>query len=244
MRVRILNLKFIIAFAMFYGYTYLKRGFVYVFSYLAEPLALMFLLYMINHRYLPYGVLGGLVTMIMGISINSIGDYVYLRNEIKLQDLLVASQVGPTDYILGLTFANLIFSSPGIFGYIVLNLALRVVNIVSLVFIILLSLLLLFTGSFLAFMIASFIPQTRYSWGVATILFIALTILPPVYYPYTLLPTNVIYALSIIPTTPTSIIAQGLAGLQELNIKYLIPLLVEFIVFYLISVKVSRWRSK
>lgn len=238
-----MKVRFILAFALFYGYTYLKRGFVYVFSYLAEPLALMFLLYMINHQFLPYGVLGGLITMITGNGINSIGDYVYLRNEIKLQDLLVASEVGPSDYILGLTIANLIFSSPGLTGYVILSLVLKVLNYVTLALVLLISLLLLFTASFLAFTLSSFIPQTRYSWGIATILFIAFTILPPVYYPYSLLPTYVLYLLSIIPTTPASIISQGISGLQKFNPMFVLILTTEAALLYIISIKVSRWRS-
>lgn len=243
MGAKCLKVRFILAFALFYGYAYLKRGFVYVFSYLAEPLALMFLLYMINHRFLPYGVLGGLITMIMGIGINSIGDYVYLRNEIKMQDLLVASDVDPSDYILGLTMANLIFSSPGLIGYIILSLVLKVLNGISLALVLLICLMLLFTASFLAFTLSSFIPQTRYSWGIATILFIAFTILPPVYYPYSLLPTYVLYLLSIIPATPASVISQGIADLQKFNPIFLLILVTEVAIFYIISVKVSRWRS-
>jgi len=105
---------FIIAFIKFYGVSSLKRGYIYVLSYLVVPFSELFLIYMISKgAFLNFAIIGGLITVVAGNGLTFIGDFAFLRLEVKIQDLLVASEISVNDYVLALMFSNLVFPSPG-----------------------------------------------------------------------------------------------------------------------------------
>lgn len=211
---------------------------------MAIPLAELFLIYMISHgTFLGFGIVGGLITVIASNGLSSTADFAYLRLEIKLQDLLVASEVSPNDYILGLMLSNLVYSLPGVIVYVILSLLFKVFNPLVLVVMI----LLLFNTSAIGFFISTLIPHMRYSWGIGGLLSTFLSIIPPIFYPYYLLPKIAFYILYLLPTTLSAIIAQESVGLVSINNDLLvfswILLILETVAFYYVSLRFSRWRS-
>lgn len=235
---------FYIAFIRFYGISSIRRGFIYVLTYMAIPLAELFLIYMISHgEFLGFGIIGGLLTVTASNGLSSTADFAYLRMVIKLQDLLVASDVTPNDYIIGLMVSNLVYTLPGILVYVILALFFKVFSLLMLVVL----LILLINSSSIGFFISTFIPHMRYSWGVGGLLSTFLTIIPPVFYPYYFLPKTVFYFLYPIPTTLSAILMQDYAGLMSVSNTLLtfswILLIIETLVFYYLSVRYSRWRS-
>ncbi|WP_221287667.1 ABC transporter permease [Stygiolobus caldivivus] len=245
--MRHLKIKFILAFARFYGYAPLTRGAVYVFSYLTVPLAELFLIYIITKgAFVKFAIAGGLITVIATNGLSFIADFAFLRLELKLQDLLVATEISAGDYILALTVSNLIYSSPGIITYLVLAFIYHLLNITNFVPALFVLLLLLLNTSALGFFIGSLIPHVRYSWGIGSIMGTLLTILPPVFYPYYLLPNTIFETVYPLPTTLASLLIQNLTGLisTKLVVQSLILLVIETALFYYLSIKFSRWVSK
>ena len=239
---------FIIAFIKFYGISSIKRGYIYVLSYLVVPFSELFLIYMISRgAFLDFAIIGGLITVVAGNGLTFIGDFAFLRLEVKIQDLLVASEISVNDYVVALMLSNLVYSLPGILVYLVLGFLFKLLNFNVLPIIAVLLLLLLVTSG-IGFFIGSIIPHIRYSWGLASVLSILLTILPPVFYPYYLLPQPVFQIVYFIPTTVASLLIQQLTGLISLpaNVIYesVAVLLVETAVFYYLSIKYSRWVSQ
>ncbi|TRM74250.1 ABC transporter permease [Sulfolobus sp. A20-N-F6] len=246
--MRVLKSKFLFAFTIFYGYSSIKRGFIYVLTYLSIPLAELFLIYIITHgTFVKFAIIGGLISVMANNGFSSIGDFVFLRLESRLQDLLVATQIGPSDYIIGLMLANLLYTLPGIALYVILSIVYKVINLMNFFPLLVTMILLLFTTSSIGFFLASLVPHTRYGWGLAGLLSSILTIVPPVFYPYTFLPKNVYLALLPIPTTASAIFAQGITGLINVNQNMLyisfIILFIEAIIFLSLSVRFSRWRE-
>ncbi|WP_252896632.1 hypothetical protein [Metallosphaera hakonensis] len=91
-----MNFRYVITFAWFYGYSFLKRGYTYVFSYLVTPLSILFLVYVLSRgELIQYAIVGGLVSVIVTNSVVSLSDVVMLRKEMKLQDMLIATKIGP-----------------------------------------------------------------------------------------------------------------------------------------------------
>ncbi|MEJ2775363.1 ABC transporter permease [Sulfolobaceae archaeon RB850M] len=239
---------FIIAFIKFYGVSSLKRGYIYVLSYLVVPFSELFLIYMISKgAFLNFAIIGGLITVVAGNGLTFIGDFAFLRLEVKIQDLLVASEISVNDYVLALMFSNLVFSFPGILVYLALGFLFRLLNF-NVIPVLAVLLLLLLVTSGIGFFIGSIIPHIRYSWGLASVLSVLLTILPPVFYPYYLLPQSVFRIVYFIPTTIASLLIQQLTGLISLpaNLVYqsVVVLIVESTVFYYLSIKYSRWVSQ
>ena len=238
------RVDFYLAFIKFYGISSIKRGFIYVLTYMAIPLAELFLIYMISRgSFLGYGIVGGLLTVIASNGLSSTADFAYLRLEAKIQDLLVATLISPNDYIFALMLANLVYSLPGILVYIALAVIFRVFSSMM----ILVLLLLLINTSAIGFFIGTLIPHMRYGWGVGGLLSTFLTIIPPVFYPYYFLPRDIFYITLPLPTTLSALIMQEESGLISVSNTLLtfswILLVAETIVFYYLSVKFSRWRS-
>jgi ABC-2 type transport system permease protein len=239
------RIRFIITFAWFYGYTSLKRGYVYVATYMITPLSVLFLIYVISRgALLPYAILGGLLSIITMNSLSLVADVTFLRLELKLQDLLISTHVKALDYLIGHILSNLIFSMPGIMVYILLGTLYGMFNAFRIIWLILVLTPLLISSSALAFFISTFIPHVRHSWGVASFLSIVFTIIPPLYYPAYAIPVIFLYPLLISPSTPASLVLQSAFGLYETDIilNY-VTLIVETSIYVLLALKFSRWRS-
>ncbi|WP_218259209.1 ABC transporter permease [Saccharolobus shibatae] len=247
--MRLLRSSFLLAFTIFYGLSSIRRGFVYVLTYLSIPLAELFLIYIITRGdFVRFAIVGGLISVMANNGFSLIGDLVFLRLESRLQDLLVATSIGPSDYIMGLMFANLLYSSPGVILYIILALVYHVLNLTNFIPLLIDITLLLFATSSIGFFLASLVPHTRYGWGFAGLLSSILTIIPPVFYPYTFLPKSLYIPLLILPTTASAIFSQGITNLVNTSVEMLVisflVLLLESILFFFLSVRFSRWRER
>ncbi len=239
------RIRFILIFAWFYGYSSLKRGYVYVATYMITPLSVLFLIYVISRgELLPYAILGGLLSVITMNSLSLVADVTFLRLELKLQDLLVSTFVKPLDYLMGHILSNLIFSIPGILVYILLGILYGMFDFIRILWLIFTVIPLLISSSALAFFISTFIPHVRHSWGVASFLSIIFTIIPPLYYPANLIPTTFLYPLMISPSTSAALVLQSTFELYKTDIitNYAI-LILETVLYLLLALKFSRWRS-
>lgn len=239
-----MKIKFILAFAWFYGYSSVKRAPVYILAYLSLPISLLFFIYVISKgELISYGILGGLISIIVENSISLIGDFAFMKRELKIQDLLVATEISPLDYMMGLTLGNLIFSLPGLFIYVTLGFLFHVFTALELLIVIPVLIILLLSTTSLSITLASLIKHTRHSWGVSTVMTLILTILPPLYYPYAVLPSWALDLLYLSPATPASVFLQGFLGMQDFSIFPLLIFLVESAILLVLPFTVLKWRE-
>ncbi|MGC8572607.1 MAG: ABC transporter permease [Caldisphaera sp.] len=238
------NWRFVLAFIWFYGYSSIKRGFYYVLSYLALPLSLMFFIYIVSRGHLiQYAILGGIISIITGNALTAIGDTSFFKLELKLQELLIAADVTPIEYLLGIGLGNLLYSLPGLLLYIILGFVYNVFNLIFLGLIILISIVVMIASTSLAYMTGSRVSHMRNSWGVGSFLSVILTMLPPLYYPYTFLPKYAIIPLMISPATPASILLQIFMVKSSLNYELLLILLFETLIYLFLALKVGKWEE-
>ncbi|MGC9182829.1 ABC transporter permease [Caldisphaera sp.] len=238
------NWRFVLAFIWFYGYSSIKRGFYYVLSYLALPLSLMFFIYIVSRGHLiQYAILGGIISIITGNALTAIGDTSFFKLELKLQELLIAADVTPIEYLLGMGLGNLLYSLPGLLLYIILGFVYNVFNLIFLGLIILISIVVMIASTSLAYMTGSRVSHMRNSWGVGSFLSVILTMLPPLYYPYTFLPKYAIIPLMISPATPASILLQIFMVKSSLNYELLLILLFETLIYLFLALKVGKWEE-
>ncbi len=239
-----LNLKFSLAFAWYYGFRTIKRGPSYVIASLSSPLTLLFLVYILSDGSLiKYAVVGGFLGLVASVAFQSVADAAFLRIQLRIQDLFVATSIGPTDYTLGLTMSYLIFSLPGIVLYAIIGEFLHIFTPVDVIALILILIALTVSISGLSMSIGGAIHHIRNVWGIAAILSVVLTVLPPTFYPYTKLPTYIIYILSISPTTPAAVLAQGFFNFQPLVFNMIYILIAETVVFFFLAQYLTRWRE-
>lgn len=230
---------------MFDGIAWLKRGPTYAIANLAIPLALLFLIGLItNGKLIPYAVAGGMIVIVSENTLIGVGDNAFKRLELRLQDLLVATPIGPIDYLLGTALGYFIFTMPGILLYLVLGVYFQIFTLATfLVTFVLVALLSIMIMSF-AFWLSTLIQHMRNVWGFVSILSVLFTVLPPVFYPYTILPTWLLGIFMVSPATPAAMIVQGITGLAPFNPLAVVWFAIEFVIYTALGVKFVKWRQK
>ncbi|BCU67169.1 daunorubicin ABC transporter ATP-binding protein [Sulfolobales archaeon HS-7] len=239
-----MNLKFILTFAWFYGWSGLKRGPVYVLSYLSLPLSLLLLVFIISRgELLSYGIIGGMIAVVASNALSLVSDNAFFKLELRMIDLLVATEVGPVDYMIGLMLGDLVFSFPGIVLYIILGIILKVFPLIEIPPIFGVLILVMFSTSSLGIITSSRLKHVRHSWGLSSFLSIVFTIIPPLYYPYQILPKIILYILMATPVTPASVIVQsGLDGPSTMS--SVAVLLLETALFTICARYLTQWEEK
>jgi ABC-2 type transport system permease protein len=204
----------------------------------------MFFIYIVSRGHLiQYAILGGIISIITGNALTAIGDTSFFKLELKLQELLIAADVTPIEYLLGIGLGNLLYSLPGLLLYIIFGFVYNVFNLIFLGLIILISIVVMIASTSLAYMTGSRVSHMRNSWGVGSFLSVILTMLPPLYYPYTFLPKYAIIPLMISPATPASILLQIFMVKSSLNYELLLILLFETLIYLFLALKVGKWEE-
>lgn len=240
-----MNLKFTFLLAWYYGFRTIKRGASYVIASLSTPLTLLFLVDIISEgRDVKFAIVGGFIGLVATVALQSSGDAAFMRLQLRIQDLYVASRVNPSDYMLGLTLSYLIFSIPGIILYIILGSLDHLFTPMNSIILALVLVVLVVATSSISFIVSGLINHVRNVWGIAGILSIVMTILPPTFYPYNALPKLALYVLYISPATPAAVTAQGAFGFAPVTMLSVYLLIIETAVLFIMARLLTRWREK
>ncbi len=239
-----MNLRFIGEFAWSYGIKSIPRGPSYVVASMMYPLVFLFLIVIFSSgKFLAFGVVGGFIAIVAENSLFSSSDAAFQRIELKFQDLLVTTRISHLDYILAMGLSFLAPSLPGIAVYAVIGAIIHIFTLASAALFAAILVLVLLSTLSIAFMIASFAKHTRNIWGISSIMVVLLTMVPPTFYPYTILPKAVLYLFMLSPVTLAAIASQGAFDLTP-PLSYAIPLLVaETIIYFAIAMKLTKWRE-
>ena len=180
-----------------------------------------------------------------GISLQS--DLSHLKNDFKLQDMIVSSPTSPTLYMAGMTLAEIVYSIPSLailiaLAGIYLQHSLLQIAILSI------ALLLIFAISVaLGFMLSTFSNDVVQSYAFSRLLSLLFTTLPPVYYPITYVPAVYRYIAYLSPTTYVAEIMQSATGYLKISVRLLIfdwmVLSVVCAIILFIAYKKTRWKD-
>ncbi|MEM0157131.1 MAG: ABC transporter permease [Thermoplasmataceae archaeon] len=240
-----MNLKFTFLLAWYYGIRTVGRGPSYIIASLSSPLTLLFIVFIISRGTLvKYAIVGGFIGLVASVALSSAGDAAFMRLQLRMQDLYVASRVNPSDYMLGLTLSYLMFSLPGIILYSILGYLENVFTLPDVLALVGILAVLVISTSSISFIVSSSIKHVRNVWGIAGIMSVVMTVLPPTFYPYTYIPKIAIYALSVSPVTPAAILTQGAFNLSPLMVIEIPVLLAEAVVYFSLARYLTRWREK
>jgi ABC-2 type transport system permease protein len=180
-----------------------------------------------------------------GIALQS--DLSHLKNDFKLQDMIVSSPTNSRLYMGGMALAEIVYSIPGIVILIVLagiylHPSLLQIGILSIV------LLLMFAVSVaLGFMLSTFSSDVVQSYAFSRLLSLLFATLPPVYYPITYIPAPFSYLAYLSPTTYAAEIMQSATGYLKIPLNMVILDWVVLggvcAVILFIAVKKTRWKD-
>ena len=191
---------------------------LYLLNLLASPLSFLFFITIVSRgAYIAYGITGGMVLTMLSVGTGLQSDLTHYRHDLKFQDIVVATPVEAPVYVAGMALSELVYSLPvvGVFAVIfglegyVTPFSVPVV----------LGTLVLVWGfaSALAFTLATYFEDVRETFMFSPLISLALTVLPPVYYPLSALPPWAQFAAHFSPTTYAAGLVQGAVGLAPLS---------------------------
>ena len=217
-------------------------------SAVIAPFSILIVITFVSHGAL-FGtaIEGGLIMTFFSAGISLQSDLSHLKNDFKLQDMIVSSPTSSRLYMAGMTLAEIVYSIPSLAILIVLagiylHPSLLQIAILSL------ALLLMFAISVaLGFMLSTFSNDVVQSYAFSRLLSLLFTTVPPVYYPITYVPALYRYIAYLSPTTYVAEIIQSATGYLTIPVSLVIldwiVLSVVCAVILFIAYKKTRWKD-
>lgn len=241
------SIKAIFALVMFNGVKPIIRSPLWLLVMLTYPLILVFFIHIFAEYAVLDALVGGLISLVVMSGIAIQADIVWYKVELKFQDMVVASPVSPAVYMIGMAISELVYSSPAIALFLALMTLKGLINFSSVPMLTLSMLLCWLSALSLGFYLSTRISDIRHIWALEGLLSIVLSMLPPIYYPMSLLPEWGQIVSMFIPTTHAALLMKEAVGIISLTehqrLMSLMILLVWTIALMLLAKRKSVWRE-
>jgi len=213
-----------------------------------SPLSFLLLITFVSRGTLiGVGVEGGLIMSMFSAGMSLQSDLSHLKNDFKLQDMVVSSPTPSIVYLLGMTASELVYSFPALLILVILAGVFIRPNAIEAGELLAVFLAMFATSVAIGFMLSTISKDIVQSFAFSRLLSTLFTTIPPVYYPITYIPLPFRYVAYLSPTTYAAEIAQNAAGYVQLPPLVLSAdwavLLVSTAMILLIASKKSRWRE-
>jgi len=213
-----------------------------------SPLSFLVLIVFVSRGSLVGVAVEGAFIMSMfssGMSLQT--DLSHLKNDFKLQDMVVSSPTTWSTYMIGVAISEIVYSIPALSVLAVLAyyfLALTAVGILEFVAILL---LMFFASMAVGYTLSTFSSDIVQSFAFLRLLSTLFSTIPPVYYPITYIPLPFRYLAYLSPTTYAAEIAQNAAGYLPLTLSMVAlawgVLLSVTVALFIIARSKARWRE-
>lgn len=218
-------------------------------STILVPFSLLIIITFVSHGALTPIAIGGALMMTMLTSGTTLQqDLSHLKNDFKIQDMVVSSPTKPWIYLLGMALSEIVYSIPAILVLGILAALYIHTSIIGYLSIIAVLLIIFAFAASIGFILSTFSTDIVQSWAFTGIISTVLSALAPVYYPITYIPMPFRYLAYISPTTYAAEILQNTTGIISFNSG---TILVDWIVIIaaaltmiVIAVKKSKWRER
>jgi ABC-2 type transport system permease protein len=192
-------------------------------------------------------ILGGFIMSMFSAGVGLQGDLSHLKNDFKLQDMVVSSPTSWQAYMFGMALSEIVYSLPALLvlvllAYYFMNLSAPGVVAVTGVLI-----LMFLTSIAIGFTLSTFSTDIVQSFAFSRLISTLFSTIPPVYYPITYIPLPYRYIAYLSPTTYAAELAQSAAGYLPLTftgavIDWAVLVAVTVALFLIASTK-ARWRE-
>ncbi len=230
------------------GWRWIARNPIAVAVPILLPFFFLYFLHLISQpKYFPLEVAGAMLFTTQNIGSWCLGDASELRLEMRLQELFIASPLGRVRYLFGIAISNLIPAMPAL---VILGVILSFVTRVSLSawFILgasIFAVWLLYSAIGLA--LSSRVRSQMEVWPVGSLVFTALGIFSPLYYPLSILPPAWQVAAHFLPATYAALLVQGALGFTSASVSEMLLnsalLVLSTIIGLAIVLHLYTWRE-
>jgi ABC-2 type transport system permease protein len=215
------------------------------------PFSFLFIVFVIGggkYTYLAFA--GSLVSAAAGYGLATGNNIINWKVEYKMQDIFVSSPVSSFTYMAGIALAELLFGLPAFAVLVTLVVIFSSDFLFSTVMAIVTLILVWASTSSIGYFISTRSTHPRFVESFIAFLRIAVVVLPPVFYPLTIMPIELRYLAYAIPTTHASLILQYAMGVPQALEEGWSPelglaIIVAYIVgFALLAKTKAIWREK
>ena len=213
-----------------------------------SPLSFLLVIVFVSHGVLlGEAILGGFIMSMFSAGAGLQGDLSHLKNDFKLQDMVVSSPTTWQMYMFGMALSEIVYSLPALVVLVVL--AYYFMNLPTLGVLIFVGVLLLMflTSIAIGFTLSTFSTDIVQSFAFSRLISTLFSTIPPVYYPITYIPLPYRYIAYLSPTTYAAELAQNAAGYLPLPfiatvVDWAVLLIVTAVLFVVAATK-ARWRE-
>ena len=215
---------------------------------LLAPLSILVVITFVSHGALiGFGIEGALIMTSVSAGVGLQGDLSHLKNDLKLQDMVVTSPTSSAEYVAGMGISEIVFALPVMALLVVLAaIYIHPTAIQALTIAAVMAIMFVFSIS-LGFLLSTLTTDVMQSWGFSGIITVLLSTIPPVYYPLSYIPMPFRYIAFISPTTYAAEIAQAAMGyisITPLNLAVdWIVVIAVCAALLAIGYKKARWRE-
>jgi len=221
---------------------------VVLLSTVISPLSLLLVItFVTNGNLFGTAIEGGLIMVFFSSGIALQSDLSHLKNDFKLQDMIVSSPTSSRLYMIGMALAEIVYSIPALAILVVLAGIYLHPSLVQIAILSIVLLLMFAISVFIGFMLSTFSSDVVQSYAFSRLLSLLFTTLPPVYYPITYVPESFRYIAYLSPTTYAAEIMHSATGYLNIPVSmvifdWIVLLLVCAIILF-IAVKKTRWKD-
>ncbi|MDE1834055.1 MAG: ABC transporter permease [Candidatus Micrarchaeota archaeon] len=215
-------------------------------STLLAPFSLLIVITFVTHgSLLPVAIGGALIMTMIGSGTSLQQDLSHLKNDFKLQDMIVSSPTTSKVYLIGMSISEIVYSLPAIIVLVILAAFYIQTTAIGYAEIFAVMVIIFIFSVSLGFLLSTITSDVIQSWAFSGIIATILSALPPVYYPITYVPFPFRYIVYLSPATYAAEIVQNVTGLvtfssTTLLIDWIVIIAVAIIMTY-IAVKKSKW---
>jgi len=213
-----------------------------------SPLSFLLVIVFVSHgALLGEAILGGFIMSMFSAGVGLQGDLSHLKNDFKLQDMVVSSPTSWQAYMFGMALSEIVYSLPALLvlvllGYYFMDLGGPGVFAVAGVLV-----LMFLTSIAIGFTLSTFSTDIVQSFAFSRLISTLFSTIPPVYYPITYIPLPYRYVAYLSPTTYAAQLAQSAAGYLPLSftatvLDWVVLIAVTVALFLIASTK-ARWRE-
>ena len=221
---------------------------VVLISTVISPLSLLLVItFVSNGALFGTAIEGGLIMIFFSSGIALQSDLSHLKNDFKLQDMIVSSPTSSRLYMAGMALAEIVYSLPGLIILIILAGIYLQPSLIQAVILVVVLMLMFAISVAIGFMLSTFSSDVVQSYAFSRLLSLLFATLPPVYYPITYVPTPFNYIAYLSPTTYAAEIMHSATGYLDISIFRLIidwaVLIMVSAIILLIAIKKNRWKD-
>lgn len=247
-RVKISRLSQVYASILIDAVYQMKNYPITLISNVIAPFSVLVLILLVSHgNLLSISIEGALITSMISGGVNLQIDLSHMKNDFKMQDMLVSSPTSAFAYMLGMAMAALTNALPALTVLTVLAIlfihaspvgALTVLGVFALIFAFAVA---------LGFMLSTFSTDIQQNRAFVSILTVILATIAPIYYPITYIPAQIRDLAYLSPATYAAEIAQNAIGdlplsASNLAVDWAVLVAVSCVLFVVVAKK-SHWRD-